>query len=356
MQVIRWHAFIALSAVLMTGTVQAKPRPDAHFGNVLFKTPNPAKWHRSLEGGRLTFSAAVPSPDFVTLTVFPGSRTFSSFRGQFVAAVNRELQRLGVTKITRDGGLQLSKAAEGFPVLQQVLIGETARFHTTHWFVAGHPGNRFDMVAFQTSGEETYKLYGAEAGAFFSSVKFANSLAPGFSAGAQPGNPAAAAPHTGPWKIGDKVEAWDVMWHKSTIVGLGSGAYAGYFRVQEDGDHGFEMVSAANIRALSGPPPSTAGGPRAGRYVILSYGDITNPLRIGYFILSGSSYQYLSAAGRHLGGGKYSYTAGKVKWLSGPFKTAHWDGKFRIEREGKTHIIQLNTATVGSNSTDSANR
>ena len=116
------------------------------------------------------------------------------------------------------------------------------------------------------------------------------------------------------------------------------------------------MVSAANIRALSGPAPSTAGGPRSGKYVILSYGDVTNPIRIGYFVLSGSSYQYLSVTGKNIGSGGYSYHADTVKWSSGPFKDAHYDGKFRIEREGKTHIIQLNTATVGSNSTDSANR
>jgi hypothetical protein len=67
---------------------------------------------------------------------------------------------------------------EGFPVLQWILVAQTNQFHTAHWFLAANSGGRFDLIAFQTSGEETYKLYGPDATAFFFSVKMANSLAP----------------------------------------------------------------------------------------------------------------------------------------------------------------------------------
>jgi hypothetical protein len=171
-------AAIAIGAPLQAAA-QDKPKPDAQFGNVMFKTPDPAKWKRSEEGGRLVFSAPVPPPDFVTITAFPGSKLDGDFRQAFDAAVDREMKRLGVVKVDRDSGVTQGESTEGFPVLQRVLVGQTDRFHTAHWFLAGNSAGRFDLIGFQTSGEETYKLYGQDASTFFSSVKLANSLAPG---------------------------------------------------------------------------------------------------------------------------------------------------------------------------------
>ena len=159
-------------------------------------------------------------------------------------------------------------------------------------------------------------------------------------------------------KVGDKVDFRNISWYQGTILEIGSGSYDGYYRVHWDkaSNEGGEWVSAKNIRdRQSTAKPNASHGPRAGKYIIRSYGDITNPILIGYFVLSGSSYQYFSVTGKAIGSGGYTYDAGAsaVQWTSGPFKQAGWTGKFRIERGGKTHIIQLNTATIGSNTTDS---
>lgn len=56
-----------------------------------------------------------------------------------------------------------------------------------------------------------------------------------------------------------------------------------------------------------------------------------------------------------IGTGRYRFNGAskKVSWLSGPFRKANWGGEFQISREGKTHTIRINRATIGTNSTDS---
>ncbi len=158
-------------------------------------------------------------------------------------------------------------------------------------------------------------------------------------------------------KVGDKVEFWNITWYDGTIIEIGSGTNRGNYRVRWDkgSSTGGEWVSAKHIRARqTTATPDTGGGPRAGKYTIRSYGDVTNAIVIGYFVLSGSRYQYLSVTGETIGSGGYTYDAGasEVKWTSGPFKDAGWTGKFKIDREGKTHTIQLNFVTFADNSTD----
>jgi hypothetical protein len=102
--------------------------------------------------------------------------------------------------------------------------------------------------------------------------------------------------------------------------------------------------------------PRTSGGPRLGKYHVLSYGSNSNPLRLGHFQLTaGGNYSYYYAGGDLMGSGTYQYedTKKEMVWLSGPFKTYNWSGVFEISREGKTHSIRLTRSTYGSNSTDS---
>jgi hypothetical protein len=161
-------------------------------------------------------------------------------------------------------------------------------------------------------------------------------------------------------KVGDRVEAWvSGGTYPGKIVGVGSGSYAGYFLVHFDS--GTEQyVKASNLKVIgSGKKKlATAPSPRSGKYVILSYGNPSNPIRIGYVTLSGSSYVYKNMAGKTIGSGHFRFSAGAktVTWLDGPFKKSKFTGAFRVEREGKTHVIQLNRVTIASNSTDSANR
>ena len=159
------------------------------------------------------------------------------------------------------------------------------------------------------------------------------------------------------FNIGDKVEIYNSGgWYKGSIVEEGSGDMAGYFKVKYDGYTQEQWMKTSNIRTLrTSTVANSASGPRNGTYIILSYGSVTNPLRLGYFTLNGSTYVYYDMAKKVLGRGAYSYNAGNksVTWTSGPFKDSKWGGGFEIDRGGKTHKIRLNSVTIGSNSTDS---
>jgi hypothetical protein len=106
--------------------------------------------------------------------------------------------------------------------------------------------------------------------------------------------------------------------------------------------------------AIVGDDYST--GPRAGKYLILSYGATNRPpLNLGSCVLSeGGKYQAFLPGDKPQGEGTYSYDAGKreVTWKTGPY-VGQWEGKFEIDREGKTHKIRLKRTTIATNSTDS---
>lgn len=156
--------------------------------------------------------------------------------------------------------------------------------------------------------------------------------------------------------VGQKVEGYNSgEWYKGTVTQIGSGNYQGYYYIQWDKYTVGQWVKAENVRAIKTAAATEATSPRAGEYVILSYGSSTNPIRIGYFTLSGDKYTYYNPAKKQIGQGTYAYNANTktVQWTSGPFKDAAWGGKFEIAREGKTHKIRLNRVTIGSNSTDS---
>jgi hypothetical protein len=160
------------------------------------------------------------------------------------------------------------------------------------------------------------------------------------------------------FNAGDKVEIFNSGgWYKGTVVETGSGSMAGYYSVKYDGSSQLQWMKASNIRLQKKDNSSTGNGsgPRNGRYIILSYGNPSNPLRLGFFDLSAGEYTYYDMAKKYLGKGSYVYdvTGKSIDWTSGPFREAHWGGAFESDREGKTHKIRLNSVTIGSNSSDS---
>lgn len=172
---------VAILSFSSAGFAQApaeKPAPDARFENWLFKKPDPHVWHQSEENGNLVFALPRPPGDFCTLTLFAGQKAAPDFAAQFDQAVSRDQTAKGTVKIEADSGAKPSKAAEGFDVLTRSLRSETATLHALHLYIAGHSGDRFDLAAFQTSSEESWKKFGADAAQFMQSLKLANSLAP----------------------------------------------------------------------------------------------------------------------------------------------------------------------------------
>lgn len=161
--------------VLAQGPAE-KPKPDAQFGNWLFKTPG-APWQRSEREGALVFSIPRPGADFVTLTLFPDAPA-ESFADQFEHAVGIDQQAKGTVRLEADSGAKAGKAAEGYDTLTRSLRAETADFHTQHLYFAGQSAGHFGLAAFQTSSEGSWKQYGAEAARFILSLKLASALTP----------------------------------------------------------------------------------------------------------------------------------------------------------------------------------
>ena len=152
-----------------------KPKPDARFENWLYKTPD-AAWQRREADGNLVFSIDSPPGDFCTLTLFAGAEAEENFAAQFNAAVAADQKAKGTIKIEADTGAKPGKAVQGYDILTRSIRAETDALHTFHVYVAGHSGDRFDMMAFQTTSEESWKNYGTQAGQFILSLKLANSI------------------------------------------------------------------------------------------------------------------------------------------------------------------------------------
>ncbi|HEY4247942.1 MAG TPA: sialidase family protein [Lacunisphaera sp.] len=171
-------ALIAFVSFAQAQPAPAKPQPDARFGNWLYKTPNPHLWARSEKNGQLIFSAAEPAGDFCTLTLFAGATADADFTAQFNREVDRDQKAKDTVKIEADSGAKPGKSAEGFDILTRNLRAETSALHTYHIYLAGHSGDHFDLAAFQTTSEGSWKQYGAQAGQFLMSLKPANSLPP----------------------------------------------------------------------------------------------------------------------------------------------------------------------------------
>ncbi len=187
----------------------------------------------------------------------------------------------------------------------------------------------------------------------------ANPAKPANAEAAKPSEPKVTPDAAGGFKVGDKVEAWNGTWHLAEVIEIGSGNYAGHYKVHYDGFSNVsdQYLKADSIRARKAAfKADFSEGPRLAKYSILSYGNIRNPLRLGELELkAGGKYRYAQNGGKLIGEGDYSYDAGTktVTWKTGPMKDTGWGGGFEIDREGKTHKIRLNRVTIAAHSTDS---
>ncbi len=151
-------------------------------------------------------------------------------------------------------------------------------------------------------------------------------------------------------KPGDKVEYkaqnWPEKWEVGTFVKELPGGKQVLIRERpnEFFAEGFERAYALTTE------------PRLGRYNIYAYGAGTNRLFLGHFeLLQGGKYRVSRRLeGAYYGEGTYSFNSqtSTVEWLSGPYKEEGWGGAFTVEREGKTHRIELKKRTIAFNSID----
>jgi hypothetical protein len=93
--------------------------------------------------------------------------------------------------------------------------------------------------------------------------------------------------------------------------------------------------------------------PRLGKYTIKSKDASKNPpLLLGYFVLEkGGKYKILLPGGREVGEGTYEFDAAKkqIVWKTGTYKDDNWTGKFYVENDGKTHVVQVKGTTWAYN-------
>lgn len=166
------------------------------------------------------------------------------------------------------------------------------------------------------------------------------------------------------WQVGDAVEAYiNVDWLPAKIVQIGGGPFADdpylvKYGQPIGGIYAKRWLGFDDIRPMASEPEVEAhvGGPRSGRYTILSYGNPTQPpIRLGTIeLLTGTAYRYLDAGGHLLGEGEYAFITGSssVQWRTGILSDQGWGGEFTIEREGRTHKIRLMRSTIAVHSTD----
>src|ERR1700753_32486 len=74
--------YCGLAASAFAQTAAVKPKPDAQFGNWLYKTPD-ASWKKSEANGNLVFSIPAPPGDYCTLTLFADAQAQGDFATQF---------------------------------------------------------------------------------------------------------------------------------------------------------------------------------------------------------------------------------------------------------------------------------
>jgi hypothetical protein len=144
----------------------------ARAGNVLFKEP--FGWKRLEQDGAVIFVPSdVPlkrAPCF--LAILPGQDLESDFREWFDAVLQSAQSGL---KVTKGGQVSASNTEEGYQILYTALVANDENgLPTYRFYLAAHPGNRAEMIAFVATDEDSYRRYQPVLEEFLKSVDFVN--------------------------------------------------------------------------------------------------------------------------------------------------------------------------------------
>jgi len=129
---------------------------------------------------------------------------------------------------------------------------------TVEVFVHGNWGTVGRVKRVDASG--VLVLYRAEDGTYNESTGFARYFPP-TEVRLQRSAPSAPNP-AGKYKVGDRVEGWNIAWYKGTVAKVGVEGYAGYYLIKHDEFAQDSYYKEANVRSL-GAPPSGPVAPRA---------------------------------------------------------------------------------------------
>ena len=149
------------------------------FDDVQFKTPDAKRWTSAVVANNLVFSAPLPPPDFCTITVYASRDVHgdaAAFAKAFDDLVQASLKDKKTKKIEEDSGPKVAgDESSAIKAFQRVVMCEAEDFHTAHLFVAMRSGDRMQLIAYQSSGLETFKGNMADANQFLNSLSITSS-------------------------------------------------------------------------------------------------------------------------------------------------------------------------------------
>ena len=163
------------------------------------------------------------------------------------------------------------------------------------------------------------------------------------------------------YRVGDRVEAYDLGWLAGTVTQCGTGANQGSYLIKYDKFSSSRWFHPKDLRSAAAADSEKAEkvrsaatasqGPRVGKYNIYSYGAVgAPPLYLGHVeIMAGGKYRVSrTSAGNYFGGGTFTFDAAgsKIQWTSGPYASPEWSGAFSVD--GGTHRIALRSRTIFS--------
>ena len=176
----------------------------------------------------------------------------------------------------------------------------------------------------------------------------------------RPGGPPSAPKVYPAYKIGDRVDGYDFGWHPATITETRAGKDSSEYLLKYEKFSSSRWYHPRDMRAAgvgeaekASEQPAAALAPRAGKYLIYSYGATSvPPLYLGHLeLLDASRYRVSRTSGApYYGEGTYRFNAASatVEWLTGPYASPDWAGKF--SSENGRHRIALRTRTIATNS------
>jgi hypothetical protein len=210
---------------------------------------------------------------------------------------------------------------------------------TVEVFVHGNWGTVGRVKRVDASG--VLVLYRAEDGTYNESTGFARYFQPTDvrPKGSGPGTPKGTASGLGlpsvpepstatKYKVGDRVEGWNIAWYKGTVVKVGVEGYAGYYLIKHDEFSQDSYYKEANVRALgastSRPDAARAATPAA-PLLGAGRGLATGTYGCGVFLSGRYTHtQTITLEGgryttTHGSGGRYSFDAatGRVEFQGG---------------------------------------
>jgi hypothetical protein len=143
------------------------------------------------------------------------------------------------------------------------------------------------------------------------------------------------------WKVGDKIEGWNVAWYAGTIKEIGSGTYQGHYLVKWDKYDSDQWVEAKSIRAPRDPDAEAKKAAKLslamGKYQCAVFLSGKYSPTSTFTLKADGTYE--SSVGK---GGKYEHDVkGKrVKFSGGVLEDSV--GRVEAELEQNRLIIRLN--------------